>query len=65
MSFLSYTIFDDAACTKFNRVINLGGDKAVELLRAFQRDLRREPKVGDKLYGCRIDRIGSEEYSED
>lgn len=64
MPFLSYTIFADAACTKFDRVIDLAGNKAVEVLRAFERDLHREPKVGDKLYGCRIDRIGSEEYSE-
>lgn len=60
MPFISYTIFADCACTKFDRVINLSGDLATQLLRSWKDLKGSEPQEGDKLHGCRIDRIGSE-----
>lgn len=64
MSFISYTIFADAACTEVRDVANLFGDKADKALRSFKNLKGSEPKERDLICGCRIDRIGSEDISE-
>ena len=64
MSFISYTIFSDVACTQVRNVANLYGDKAVEVLRSFKNLKGFEPKEGDIICGCRIDRIGSEDWAD-
>lgn len=62
--FLSYTIFADASCSQIRDVANLYGDKASKVLQAFRDVSKTEPKEGQIIAGCRIDRIGSEYYSE-
>jgi hypothetical protein len=64
MSFLSYTIFADAACTQVRQVANLSGDKAEQALRIFQNLKGSTPRECDVIAGCRIDRIGSEDIAE-
>lgn len=64
MTFLSYTIFADAALTQVRQVANLSGEKAEQALRIF-RDLKgNAPRERDVIAGCRIDRIGSEDIAE-
>lgn len=63
--FLSYTIFSNASCTEVREVVNAYGSKANMLLKAFRNVGKCEPKEGQIIAGCRIDRIDSEEYSED
>lgn len=62
--FLSCTIFADRDCTQVRSVANLEGCRARNAFSAFKRDLGREPREGDMLFGCRIDRIGSEDIRE-
>ena len=59
MAYVSYTIFEDRDCTIVRSVANLECDKAEQALSVFKRDLGRAPKEGDRLHGCRIDRIGA------
>lgn len=64
MSFLSYTIFADAGCTKVRGVANLSGNHADKILRAFHEMNGGSVSEGQLICGCRIDRIGSEDISE-
>lgn len=64
MPFLSYTVFEDLACTKVRSVANLYGRDAERALGGFRAFKAKkggsEPMVGDVIFACRIDRIGSE-----
>jgi hypothetical protein len=63
MSFISYTVFEDIACTTIRSVANLYGrdaERALGGFRAFKaRNGGSEPRVGDVIFACRIDCIGS------
>ncbi len=64
MPFLSYTVFADAACTQVRSFHKLHGDDAIRALRSFRNAKGSDLKVGDVIWACRIDRIGSEHPSE-
>jgi hypothetical protein len=63
MLYLAYTIFADAACTQVRDVVQASGQDACSLLNSFRGLKGSEPKEGDVICACRIDRIGSEDQS--
>ena len=62
--FLSYSIFTDKTYTAIREVVNLQGEKADDAFRSFCNLKGWEPKEGDVIAGCRIDRIESEDITE-
>lgn len=68
MTVLSFTVFEDMACTTVRSIATLYGRDAERALSGFRAAKAKsggsEPKVGDIIYACRIDRIGSEEILE-
>lgn len=58
--YLAYTVFTDEKLTTVRATYNAYSNDADRTLAIFRRALRREPCEGDVIWGCRIDRIGSE-----
>lgn len=63
-AYLAYTIFEDRDCTVVRKVVHAHGAEALRLLDAMRNVKGHEPREGDMIVGCRIDRIGSEDHTE-
>lgn len=59
--YLSYTVFADLGCSQVRDVVQAHGSKARSLVQSFRNIKGYEPREGDVIAGCRIDRIGSED----
>jgi hypothetical protein len=62
-AYLSYTVFEDVNCTVVRNVVHAAGYEAARLMDALRTVKGHEPREGDIIALCRIDRIGSEDQA--
>lgn len=62
--YIAWTIFADRECSRVLSIAQRAGREANEYLGMFRRVKGSEPREGDIILCCRIDRIGSENPAE-